>query len=158
MDLRHMPGGTHSLAPRPGPLARLTFRKKWSGGVMEYWSDGERIAASLNAPLRQYSSTPFRIGPRGRICTCNLPGLSGTPLLVGLHAGKRIGFMDGWIGGLMGNTGRRFRPMSHYSTTPSLHTAIGAPGRSCTDTGRGLSPLPLPWATGAGSEDPTPRP
>ena len=25
-------------------------------------------------------------GPRGRSCTCNLPGLSGTPLLVGLHA------------------------------------------------------------------------
>ena len=91
---------------------------------MEYWSDGKRIAASLNAPLRQYSNTPFRIGPRGRSRTCNLPGLSGTPLLVGPHAGKRIGFMDGWIGGLMGNTGRRFRPMSHYSTTPSLHHSI----------------------------------
>ena len=25
-------------------------------------------------------------GPRGRICTCNLPGLSGTPLLIGPHA------------------------------------------------------------------------
>ena len=29
----------------------------------------------------------FRLnGPRGRSCTCNLPGLSGTPLLIGLHA------------------------------------------------------------------------
>ena len=25
----------------------------------------------------------------------------------------------------------------------------GAPGQDCTDTKRGLSPLPLPWATGA---------
>src|SRR5438093_12432449 len=52
VDLHHLPEGTHSLAPRPGSLARLTFQ----------------------------------IGPRGRIRTCNLPGLSGTPLLVGLHA------------------------------------------------------------------------
>ena len=37
---------THSLAPKPGPLDRLTFQ----------------------------------IGPRGRTCTCNLSGLSGTPL------------------------------------------------------------------------------
>ena len=26
---------------------------------------------------------------------------------------------------------------------------VGAPGQDCTDTKRGLSPLPLPWATGA---------
>src|ERR1017187_9200783 len=51
-------------------------------------------------------------GPRGRSRTCNLPVLSGTPLLIGLHAD-------------------------------------GAPGRICTDTERGLSPPPLPWATGA---------
>ena len=25
MDLHHLPGGTHSLAPRPGSLVRLTF-------------------------------------------------------------------------------------------------------------------------------------
>src|SRR6059036_260823 len=43
---------THSLAPRPGPLVRLTFQ----------------------------------IGPRGRTCTCNLSVLSGTSLLIGLHA------------------------------------------------------------------------
>src|SRR5208282_6566320 len=45
-------GGTHSLAPRPGSLVRLTFQ----------------------------------IGPRGRTCTCNLSVLSGTSLLIGLHA------------------------------------------------------------------------
>ncbi len=26
MDLHHLPEGTHSLAPRPGPLVRLTFQ------------------------------------------------------------------------------------------------------------------------------------
>ena len=33
MDLHHLPEGTHSLAPRPGSLARLTFQK-WSA-----WQD-----------------------------------------------------------------------------------------------------------------------
>ncbi len=33
MDLRHLPEGTHSLAPRPGSLARLAFHK-WSA-----WGD-----------------------------------------------------------------------------------------------------------------------
>ncbi len=61
-------------------------------------------------------------GPRGRSCTCNPPGLSGTPLLIGLHAGAGA------------------RPPCRGN---------GAPGQVCTDTGRGLSPLPLLWATGA---------
>src|SRR5437867_723133 len=26
VDLHHLPGGTHSLAPRPGSLVRLTFQ------------------------------------------------------------------------------------------------------------------------------------
>lgn len=26
VDLHHLPGGTHSLAPRPGTLDRLTFQ------------------------------------------------------------------------------------------------------------------------------------
>src|SRR6266705_4371268 len=46
VDSHHLPEGTHSLAPRPDSLDRLTFQ----------------------------------IGPRGRTCTCNLSGLSGTPL------------------------------------------------------------------------------
>ena len=29
VDLRHLPEGTHSLAPRPGSLVRLAFHK-WS--------------------------------------------------------------------------------------------------------------------------------
>src|SRR5882724_1644332 len=52
VDLRHLPEGTHSLAPRPGSLARWTLQ----------------------------------IGPRGRPRTCNLSVLSGTSLLIGLHA------------------------------------------------------------------------
>jgi hypothetical protein len=66
--------------------------------------------AGLASP--RLSGWHSRNGPRGRICTCNLPGLSETPLLIGLHA-------------------------------------VGAPGQDCTDTERGLSPLPLLWATGA---------
>lgn len=33
--------------------------------------------------------------------------------------------------------------------TLARFTFHGAPGRNCTDTWRGLSPLPLHWATGA---------
>ena len=65
----------------------------------------------------------FRLnGPRGRSRTCNLPGLSGTPLLLGYT--------------------RLARQAEALAKT-------GAPGQDCTDTKRGLSPLPLPWATGA---------
>ncbi len=77
---------------------------------------GARLALILHSALRIWN------GCRGRSCTCNLPGLSGTPLLIGLHAG-----------GL---------PAQAMATA-------GAPGQDCTDTKRGLSPLPLPWATGA---------
>jgi len=35
VGLRHMPEGTHSLAPRPGPLVRLTFREKWIDGLVD---------------------------------------------------------------------------------------------------------------------------
>ena len=36
VDLHHLPEGTHSLAPRPGPLARLTFHAVgyW---LLPYW-------------------------------------------------------------------------------------------------------------------------
>ena len=63
-----------------------------------------------------------KAGPRGRSRTCNLPGLSGTPL----HWATR-----GWL------------------AEPKLRAKAGAPGQDCTDTKRGLSPVPLPWATGA---------
>jgi hypothetical protein len=100
VDLRHLPEGTHSLAPRPGSLVRLAFQK---------WPAEPKLDRA-------------KVGPRGRCCTCNLPGLSGTPLLLG------------------------------YTRLASQAEALakaGAPGQDCTDTKRGLSPLPLPWATGA---------
>ena len=66
VDLRHLPEGTHSLAPRPGSLVRLAFQK---------W-------------LAEPKLDRAKVGPRGRLRTCDLPVLSGTPLLVGLHAAK----------------------------------------------------------------------
>src|SRR5881409_724703 len=57
VDLHHLPGGTHSLAPRPGSLVRLAFQS--------------------GLPSR---SLRAKAGPRGRTCTCNLSVLSGTPL------------------------------------------------------------------------------
>ena len=40
----------------------------------------------------------------------------------------------------------------HHCARPPLRTARSAPGQDCTDTERGLSPLPLLWATGAEPE------
>jgi hypothetical protein len=61
VDLRHLPVGTHSLAPKPGPLVRLAFQK-WSA-----WQELHLLAVRQD------------------------PGLSGTPLLIGLHAGAAHG-------------------------------------------------------------------
>lgn len=101
VDLRHLPAGTHSLAPKPGSLVRLAFQK---------WPAEPKLDRA-------------KAGPRGRICTCNLPGLSGTPLLLGY---------------------------TRLARQAEALAKAGAPGQDCTDTKRGLSPLPLPWATGAG--------
>jgi hypothetical protein len=47
-----------------------------------------RLACPVGIPeMAELELNRAKFGPRGRICTCNLPGLSGTPLLVGLHAG-----------------------------------------------------------------------
>ena len=115
--MRHLPEGTHSLAPRPGSLVRLAFQKwfMWPllaesqrGGGLEnllppyfLWGlgfavfpekEGFRKHQQPAKPLGQetviasvHSASTFHVsfllnGPRGRICTCNLPGLSGTPL------------------------------------------------------------------------------
>ena len=118
--MRHMPLGTHSLAPRPGSLVRLAFQK-WSvwlllaksqrgGGLENLLPPGFLRGLGLavfpekesfrenehpTKPLGQetviasvHDVSTFHVsfllnGPRGRICTRNLPGLSGTPLLLG---------------------------------------------------------------------------
>ena len=117
VDLRHLPEGTHSLAPKPGSLVRLAFQK-WSerllfaesqqgGGLQNLLSliflrglgfavfpekEGFRKHQQAAQPLGQetviasaHDGSTFHVsfllnGPRGRSCTCNLPGLSGTPL------------------------------------------------------------------------------
>ena len=61
VDLHHIPAGTHSLAPRPGPLVRLTFR------------------ASLDFRF-QISDFRFAAGARGRSCTGTVQGLGLPPL------------------------------------------------------------------------------
>ena len=120
VDLRHLPIGTHSLAPKPGSLVRLAFQK-WSmwpllaksqrgGGLQNLLSlsfvrdfgfavfpekEGFRKHQHPAKPPGQetviasvHDVSTFHVsfllnGPRGRGCTCNLPGLSGTPLLLG---------------------------------------------------------------------------
>jgi hypothetical protein len=75
--------GAHCLANRPGSLDRLTFRSL-------------RPRSPPRSRNRKYEiededenddEEDFEIGPRGRTCTCNLSVLSGTSLLIGLHAG-----------------------------------------------------------------------
>ena len=67
MDLHHLPEGTHSLAPRPGALDRWTFQIGPRG------RSGLPKSCEIDAPngLVRY---------RELQCTCNLSGLSGTPL------------------------------------------------------------------------------
>ena len=115
--MRHLPVGTHSLAPKPGSLVRLAFQK-WSerlllaesqrgGGLQNLLSlsfvrdfgfavfaekEGFRKHQQPAKPPGQeaviasaHDGSTFHVsfllnGPRGRTCTCNLPGLSGTPL------------------------------------------------------------------------------
>src|SRR6185503_18138453 len=70
VDLHHLPGGTHSLAVRPGSLVRLTFQIGLTG--------------KLTCPSLIVLHSSFCIlhlnGPRGRTCTCTIEGLSFVPL------------------------------------------------------------------------------
>jgi len=49
VDLRHLPEGTHSLAPRPGSLVRLAFRNgdDDQGGELLFESE-ERFSSEWN--------------------------------------------------------------------------------------------------------------
>ena len=94
MDLRHLPVGTHSLAPKPGSLVRLAFL-----------SDRPRPPPRARNPKLRIEDEDendheedWEVGPRGRICTCNPPGLSGTPLLLGYTrmARRAEASSEGW--------------------------------------------------------------
>jgi hypothetical protein len=76
VDSHHLPEGTHSLAPRPGSLGRLTFR------------NGPR-GRTRTCNLSVLSGTPLHWATWARWCRVrdfhpNLSGLSGAPLVVGL--------------------------------------------------------------------------
>src|SRR2546425_13280621 len=79
VDLHHLPGGTHSLASRPGPLVRLTFQN-WC------WRSGRRTCDLTHQPAYRLTGTAsarFRFRPngaRGRTCTCTIEDLSFAPL------------------------------------------------------------------------------
>ena len=77
MDLRHLPEGTHSLAPRPGSLVRLAFQK-WSA-----WQDSHLQPSRLE---RDASAIGLHAdGAPGRICTDTERVLSRRRLCVGLR-------------------------------------------------------------------------
>src|SRR5437016_4315565 len=71
VDLHRLPEGTHSLAPRPGTLVRLTFQ------------NGPR-GRTCTCNLSVLSGTPLhwatRGGAHGRICTDTRRVLSALPL------------------------------------------------------------------------------
>ena len=99
VDSHHKPEGSHSLAPRPGPLVRLTLRSCSSLVVRGSLSDDECSTPSMRSSTDNEPRTTNQTGPRGRTRTCNLPVLSGTPLLIGLHADgspSRSSMSEGW--------------------------------------------------------------
>src|SRR6266487_5046969 len=72
VDLHHLPEGTHSLAPRPGPLVRLTFQK-WCP-----WPDSHRHWRRFELRASALGYTGGRA--HGRICTDTVRVLSALPL------------------------------------------------------------------------------
>src|SRR5436190_7984653 len=71
VDLHHLPGGTHSLAPRPGPLVRLTFQIGPRGRTCTC-----NLSVLSGTPLRWAT----RGGAHGRICTDTVRVLSALSL------------------------------------------------------------------------------
>src|SRR6266481_5862947 len=57
--------------------------REWRNAVdLHHLPEGTHSLAPRPGSLDRWT---FQIGPRGRACTCNLSGLSGTPMLIGLH-------------------------------------------------------------------------
>ena len=95
-------------------------RRKWRNAVdLHHLPEGTHSLAPRPGSLDRWT---FQIGPRGRTCSCNLSGLSGTPL----HWATR-----NWL------------------AEPKLGAKAGAHGRSCTDTLRVLRAPSLHWTTWA---------
>jgi hypothetical protein len=128
------------MATRKKPARRRSWEPPPAGFSWGFWPcripgkrkfpkkraiDEAPWAGDGNRPVHDVSTfhVSFLLnGPRGRICACNLPGLSGTPL----HWATR-----GWL------------------AEPKLGAKAGAHGRVCTDTVRVLSALSLHWTTWA---------
>ena len=135
VDSHHLPEGTHSLAPRPDSLGRLTFH-------------GNRPRPPPRSRNRKQKfedenedEEDRRNGPRGRTRTCNFSVLSGAPL----HWATR---------------GRdwRIRQDSHLQTLRSKRRMIiisprmrnGADGETCTLVGQ----CPAVYKTAAVAAEP----
>src|SRR5258705_3228694 len=94
--------------------------KGWRNAVdLRHLPKGRHCLANRPGSLDRWT---FQIGPRGRACTCNLSGLSGTPLRWATR---------GWL------------------AEPKLRAKAGAHGRIRTDTVRVLSAPSLHWTTWA---------
>ena len=132
--MRHMPEGTHSLAPRPGSLVRLAFQK-WPAepklgarslachavASCEGWSTWQDLHLHPSRFERDASAYwATRGGAHGRICTDTLRVLSAPSLHWTTWAGSIAG-MDYWSGGLMGPMPNLLvfnDPAIHHPTTP----------------------------------------
>ena len=112
-SLAPKPGSLVRLAFQKWSVGSLLAESQRGGGLQDLLSliflrdfgfavfpekEGFRKHQQPAKPLRQktviasaHNGSTFHVsfllnGPRGRSCTCNLPGLSGMPLRVGLHA------------------------------------------------------------------------
>src|SRR6266851_4250140 len=73
---------------KPPALFELRAHE-WRNAVdLHHLPEGTHCLANRPGSLDRWT---FQIGPRGRTCTYNLSGLSGTSLLIGLHAGGAHG-------------------------------------------------------------------
>ena len=144
MDSHHLPEGTHSLAPRPGALVRLTFRN--GAGVR-----GDELVVEPPASLSPDQNHECPVPVQANWSAWQDSHLQ--PFRFERNASSDWA-TRGWLAEPKLGIDKRpaYAPCASArqpSLTPASRAKAGAHGRSCTGTGRVLSALPLPWATWA---------